>query len=157
MVATLGAGALAIFAAVTGTLQVLSPIFHKTNRESEWFSLGKQDEFTPGLPTPKVIHIVVQDGWQTRKQSQMVYVLLKEGKPVVFSSVCPHLSCPVSFQEEKKRFHCSCHQSYWDADGQRLAGPAARGLDSLPIRIEGDEVFCRWVQYRSGLSEAVEV
>lgn len=157
MLATLGASVLAVLAAVTGTLQVLSPIFHKTGHESEWLSLGKQNEFDPGHPTPKVIHLVVQDGWQTRKQSQMVYVLLKEGKPVVFSSVCPHLSCPVSYQKEERTFHCPCHQSYWDAEGRRLSGPASRGMDLLPSKVEGEEVFCRWVQYRAGLSEAVEV
>jgi menaquinol-cytochrome c reductase iron-sulfur subunit len=156
-VATLGTGVLAALAGVTGTLQLLSPIFHRTERESEWFPLGNLAEFADDHPTQKVLTLQIQDGWQTRKQNQTVFVILKGGQPIIFSSVCPHLSCPISFESEGKQFHCPCHQSFWDAKGERISGPTARGMDPLPSKVEDGEVLCQWVQYRSGLPEAVEI
>ena len=156
--AAFGGGLLAAFAAVPAALQVISPLIRKTTREEEWFSLGPLNQFSEEEhPTQRIIVVEVQDGWQVRSQNQAVFVVMKSNQPTVFSSVCPHLNCPVTFEHGEDKFHCPCHQSYWDSEGRRLAGPAARGLDPLPSKVEGEELFCRWVQYRPGLSEPVEV
>jgi Rieske Fe-S protein len=43
-------------------------------------------------------------------------------------------------------FSCPCHESYFAADGSKLKGPAQRGLDPLPTRLQDGKLQ---VQYRS--------
>jgi ubiquinol-cytochrome c reductase iron-sulfur subunit len=60
---------------------------------------------------------------------------------VVFSKLCTHAGCPVGLYEQtSQQLFCPCHQSVFDVvDGGRvLAGPAARPLPQLPIRVDPD-------------------
>lgn len=51
---------------------------------------------------------------------------------------CPHLGCMVPpMCEERHRFQCYCHQSTYNVIGEKLElGPAPRGLDRFPVRID---------------------
>ena len=51
---------------------------------------------------------------------------------------CPHLGCMIPRAcEERSRFQCYCHQSTYNILGEKLQlGPAARGMDRFPMRID---------------------
>jgi len=51
---------------------------------------------------------------------------------------CPHLGCMVPAAcEERGRFQCLCHQSTYNILGEKLkVGPASRGMDRFPVRID---------------------
>jgi Rieske Fe-S protein len=51
---------------------------------------------------------------------------------------CPHLGCMIPAAcDERGRFQCYCHQSTYNIVGEKLElGPAARGMDRFPVRIE---------------------
>ena len=51
---------------------------------------------------------------------------------------CPHLGCMIPAAcEERGRFQCLCHQSTYNILGEKLRlGPAARGMDRFPVRID---------------------
>lgn len=53
---------------------------------------------------------------------------------------CPHLGCMVPpMCDEQHRFQCYCHQSTYNILGEKLLlGPAPRGLDRFPVRIDED-------------------
>jgi nitrite reductase/ring-hydroxylating ferredoxin subunit len=53
---------------------------------------------------------------------------------------CPHLGCMVPpMCTERHRFQCNCHQSTYNVLGEKLElGPAPRGMDRFPVRIEAD-------------------
>jgi Rieske Fe-S protein len=53
---------------------------------------------------------------------------------------CPHLGCMVPAAcEERGRFQCLCHQSTYNILGEKLKlGPAPRGMDRFPVRIDDD-------------------
>lgn len=53
---------------------------------------------------------------------------------------CTHLGCTVPWREEEKRFHCPCHSSIFNPNGEVVSGPAPRPLDIFPIEIIDDEV-----------------
>ena len=55
---------------------------------------------------------------------------------VALSARCSHLGCLVSFDAVRREFHCPCHQSVYDAQGRRLAGPTERGLERLPVALQ---------------------
>jgi arsenite oxidase small subunit len=56
---------------------------------------------------------------------------------VAFSSLCPHMGCPVSYSKE--RFVCGCHYSMFDAskNGQTYQGLASQWLPQVILRLDG--------------------
>lgn len=49
---------------------------------------------------------------------------------------CVHLGCTVPWIEGEKRFHCPCHGSVYLYNGTRIAGPATRALDAMPVAVD---------------------
>jgi quinol---cytochrome c reductase iron-sulfur subunit len=63
---------------------------------------------------------------------------------VAYSKLCTHAGCPVGlYRETSAQLICPCHQSTFDVlDGAKpTAGPAARPLPQLPMRMNGDGTF----------------
>jgi len=67
---------------------------------------------------------------------------------VMFSPICPHLGCRYDYDPNSNTFPCPCHGSVYDHDGRVLSGPAARGLDPMPLREHGGEAQVEWIRYR---------
>jgi ubiquinol-cytochrome c reductase iron-sulfur subunit len=58
---------------------------------------------------------------------------------VAFSKLCTHAGCPVGLYEQTThQLLCPCHQTVFDvlSGAQPIAGPAARPLPQLPLRID---------------------
>jgi len=101
---------------------------------------------------PLVAH-TVRDAWATTNDVALGAAWIRRGKDgtiAVLSSVCPHKGCAIGYAAQTGRFECPCHGATFDVDGQRLSGPAERGLDPLPFSVEGDRVMVTWVQYDNG-------
>jgi cytochrome b6-f complex iron-sulfur subunit len=50
---------------------------------------------------------------------------------------CPHLGCQVPpLCDASKWFECLCHGSKYSVLGEKRDGPASRGMDRFPIRLE---------------------
>ncbi len=76
---------------------------------------------------------------------------------VLFSPICPHLGCRFAWNDEATRFICPCHGSQFGPEGDKLAGPAPRGLDPLPLREKDGQAQVTWIQYKSGQPDRVIV
>ena len=68
------------------------------------------------------------------------------GDVVAVSAVCTHQGCLVSdvgtFGTAEGKLACTCHGSIFEPrlGGERVAGPAKRGLPMLPITLESDRL-----------------
>lgn len=51
------------------------------------------------------------------------------------SQKCPHLGCRVPFCDSSGRFECACHGSKYDLGGEWIEGPAPRGMDRYPLKL----------------------
>lgn len=63
------------------------------------------------------------------------------GGLVAFSKLCTHAGCPVGLYEERTHeLFCPCHQTVFDVvkGAEPIAGPAARPLPQLPLRINAE-------------------
>jgi len=71
------------------------------------------------------------------------FLIIRTGEKEVkaLSTVCTHLGCTVYWQSDKQRFFCPCHQGMFDVNGNVIAGPPPRKLDSYKIEIDGNNVF----------------
>ena len=54
---------------------------------------------------------------------------------------CTHLGCSVPWDEGAGRYHCPCHGSLFNVEGEVTGGPAPRPLDYFPVVIQNGEVF----------------
>jgi Rieske Fe-S protein len=74
-----------------------------------------------------------------------------------FTTTCPHLGCPVDFDPNADAFRCPCHTSSFDKDGNRVSGPAKRGMDPLETQIGADgRVSIRFRRFKPDVPEREE-
>lgn len=63
---------------------------------------------------------------------------LKPG-PIAVSRKCTHLGCRLNFHELENMLICPCHQSKFDKNGKRLAGPAKNNLPVYDVEVLEDD------------------
>ena len=115
-----------------------------------WLDVAPVAELTGPQPISRKIVAEQISGWAITTEEHNVFVLPEKNNQVL-SAICPHEGCEVSWDGGSNRFSCPCHQSYFAADGARISGPASRGLDPLPMRVQDGKVQ---VQYNSKATEA---
>ncbi len=119
--------------------------------------LKSKDAYLPEQSAPQSV-------WGIKVKDQAKFIadrpdLFKNGKdtlpyPVVnlgfaiFSPICPHLGCFFQYNADANKFQCPCHGSQFDRDGAHIAGPAARGLDPLPLREQSGVAQIEWIRYQ---------
>src|SRR5262245_3428393 len=89
---------------------------------------------TDGTPTRiQVVAPALRDAWTAATNVPLgIAWLRREGNRVsAISGICPHLGCQVAWNAGAARFACPCHDSAFAPTGERLGGPAKRGLDPL--------------------------
>ncbi|HEX9122051.1 MAG TPA: ubiquinol-cytochrome c reductase iron-sulfur subunit [Actinomycetota bacterium] len=69
------------------------------------------------------------------------YVTQYQGGLRALYQKCPHLGCRVPYCSDSQRFECPCHGSVYNIIGEYVTGPAPRGMDRFPLKIEGDRVL----------------
>ena len=62
-------------------------------------------------------------------------VVANGGNVAVFSAACPHLGCGID-RADNGEMVCRCHGSRFNARGERIQGPAGRGLRPLPFEAD---------------------
>lgn len=98
-----------------------------------WLDVAVLNEIAGSQPVTRKVAAEHIAGWSITTQDHNVFVLPDHR---VLSPICPHAGCEVLWQQERNRFSCPCHESYFAADGSRIGGPSPRGLDQLPTRVQ---------------------
>lgn len=115
-----------------------------------------------GKPVAAEVSLSRRDGWRVRTLRQRVYILrVAEGDTAgafkVFSAVCPHAGCEVEWKESQ--YVCPCHQAKFDTQGEKVSGPAPRGLDPLEVEVSVQDgapwLKVRWQDFVVGIEERV--
>jgi menaquinol-cytochrome c reductase iron-sulfur subunit len=117
---------------------------------ADWFALGSHEELAAaGGPVRAEVSFRRVDGWRATTVKQTVWVTRgAKGGLVVLSGTCPHLGCVAIWHADRERFICPCHNGNFDRRGERLSGPPPRGLDPLPVKIEGGKLWVKYQYYR---------
>lgn len=100
-----------------------------------WLDVASVSELTGPQPLSRKIVAEHITGWAITTEEHSVFVLPAKNNQVL-SAVCPHEGCEVAWDQNTNRFSCPCHESYFAPDGARISGPAPRGLDPLPMRVQ---------------------
>jgi Rieske Fe-S protein len=142
---------------------VLYPLGRRTvTSAAEPIDVAAAAAVVAGAPPLRVSVIArsVRDAWAVTPDVPLGAAWLAraaDGELFAFSAVCPHLGCAVDFDAKKGSFACPCHESAFSPGGDRLAGPAKRGLDPLPVAEKDGRVLVTFKRYRTDVAEREEV
>ena len=81
-----------------------------------------------------------RDAWTIHPDEVIGRVWLvrqRDGNVTAFTTICPHLGCPINFDGANNQFSCPCHGGTFDRMGKRLdpaKNPAPRGMDELEVK-----------------------
>ncbi len=134
------AGAVATLVGIPAIGYLISPGVKKQN-EDKWLTLGPISSLTPGVPTGFPYSRRIKDGWVESTQSGIAYAVTHDGHEVkVFSNLCTHLNCRVTWNEARQGFFCPCHDGLFGINGEVLAGPPPRPLDQFKTKVENGQI-----------------
>jgi Rieske Fe-S protein len=122
--------------------------------------VGALSEFPVGQWRLRALEMNQEDGWKKTRVRHAIWVHREPGSqepPVVLSSICPHLGCPINWHAEESRFFCPCHGGVFDATGKRVSGPPPRGMDRLNCEVRAGRLLVQWHDFKIGVAERVAV
>ena len=76
-----------------------------------------------------------------KERKARVFIVSSSEGPVVFSAICSHLGCLVSYHKEKQEFVCPCHGGKYDLTGRNIFGPPPAPLTRFPLKIKDGTLF----------------
>lgn len=118
----------------------VSPALRKD--QVRWLEVGLISDITLGVPKKLEYASLKRDGWVEETTKKAVWVLTKDGQNyTVYDPRCTHLGCAYSWQADKNRFFCPCHDGVFDLDGRVIGGPPPRPLDRFETKIENGKLY----------------
>ena len=69
-----------------------------------------------------------------------ILVRTASGELRAFSAVCTHLNCTVQYRSDVSHIWCACHNGHFDLNGQNIAGPPPRPLETYVVNVRGDQI-----------------
>jgi Rieske Fe-S protein len=125
----------------------------KFEDQSSWTDAGLLEDLPDGNWVKRNVIVSQDAGWGKFNSQRPIWVKKAGQDFTVFSATCPHLGCTIN--EAASGFICPCHGSAWNLDGQKLGGPAPRGMDSLESRVDGDTLKVKYEYFKQGGAEKV--
>ena len=127
---------------------LLAPALRE-EESSDVINLGLLENYPIGIPTPFSITQTKINGWERTAKGIGMYVVRKEdGSVRVFSDICTHLGCLVTWHPETKDYISPCHDGHFDIDGFVTKGPPPRPLDEFETKIEDGNLYVMNPPYR---------
>jgi menaquinol-cytochrome c reductase iron-sulfur subunit len=144
VIAALGT-VMGLFIGIPAIGYLLSPAT-KIRREESWVSLGPLEAYPLKIPTlfsytrSKVI------GWEKTVSSFGAYVYRYgegESELTVYSNMCTHLSCRVTWRDDIDVYFCPCHDGRFNEEGEVVAGPPPEPLHEFETKVEEGNLYIK--------------
>jgi Rieske Fe-S protein len=120
---------------------LLSPSLH-AEEDSDSIDLGPLENYPIGLPTRFEFTRTKVNGWERTATNYGLYVYRKnEAEVRVFSDICTHLACRVTWHPDIQNYVSPCHDGHFDITGNLLSGPPPRPLDEYITKTENGNLF----------------
>jgi Rieske Fe-S protein len=152
--------ALALLVAIPAVAYFLGPLRRRSGGGLDFQDVGPVADIPQGEWRLLTLETVHADGWKQTRVRHAVWVRRQgEGQQgiTVFSSICPHLGCPINWHPDREQFNCPCHGGVFDATGRHTAGPPPRSMDPLEFEIRGGHLWVRWQDFKIGVAERTAV
>jgi len=141
--ATAGAvgGLIVALVGIPSVAYLLSPSL-RSEGDSDSISLGPLEKYPIGIPTRFDFTRTKVNGWERTATNYGLYVVRRSESEVrVFSDICTHLGCRVTWHSDQEHYISPCHDGHFDLLGNVLSGPPPRPLDEFVTKIENGNLF----------------
>jgi nitrate reductase gamma subunit len=136
--------------------ELLGPIYREKKRQ--WIKVTDITSLPIDQPVNPTFAMQVVQAYIRETELRKVWVVKHSPTDVtVFSPICVHLGCHYHWNPQTQHFECPCHGSVYAIDGRVLGGPAPRPLDTLPWKLEGENLFVQWEEFRVGIPQKIPV
>lgn len=126
---------------IPSIVYLLSPSL-RAEEDSDSIALGPLENYPIGVPTRFDFTRTKVNGWERTGLSYGVFVVRQTEKDVrVFSDICTHLACRVSWHPDAQHYISPCHDGHFDIVGNNISGPPPRPLDEFVTKIENGNLF----------------
>lgn len=120
---------------------LLSPAL-RAEEDTDTIDLGLLEKYPVGVPTRFEFTRTRVNGWERTGTNYGLFVFRKsEGEVRVFSDICTHLGCRVTWHDDQKHYISPCHDGHFDIVGNVVSGPPPRPLDEYVTKIENGNLF----------------
>jgi menaquinol-cytochrome c reductase iron-sulfur subunit len=134
-------GLIGALIAIPSVAFLLSPAMKSSAETDAVIALGPIENYPIGIPTRFNFTRTKVNGWERTATDYGLYVVRKSGEVRVFSDVCTHLGCRVSWHVDQEYYISPCHDGHFDILGNVISGPPPRPLDEFVTKIESGELF----------------
>jgi menaquinol-cytochrome c reductase iron-sulfur subunit len=154
---------IALIVAIPALGYLLAPLRKKAGAEeggNSFSDVGPLSDLPVGQWRLITLEMVQEDGWKKTRARHAVWIRRQEAGAqgiTVFTSICPHLGCPINWHPDQSQFVCPCHGGIFSADGQRQSGPPPRNMDALEFEIREGRLLIRWQDFKIGVAERIPV
>jgi menaquinol-cytochrome c reductase iron-sulfur subunit len=119
----------------------------KVQKSESWIPAGSLENYPLSVPTLFSFTRTTKNGWDKTVNSYGVYVLRSsEDQVKVYSNMCTHLSCRVTWKDDLHEFICPCHDGHFDIDGKVLKGPPPAPLVVYQTKIEDGSLLIHFAE-----------
>jgi len=119
----------------------LSPSLRKVEDDSI-VDLGPLENYPINIPTRFEFTQTKVNGWERTATNYGLYVIRRNESEVrVFSDICTHLGCRVTWYTEQQHYISPCHNGHFDVLGNVVSGPPPRPLDEYITKIENGNLL----------------
>lgn len=120
---------------------LLSPSLEKSEDDSV-IDLGSLEKYPIGIPTRFEFTRTKVNGWERTATNYGLFVLRKSESEVrVFSDICTHLGCRVTWHPDKVHYISPCHDGHFDLVGNVVSGLPPRPLDKFITEIKNGNLM----------------
>ncbi len=133
---------------IPSLIYVAAPGF-QAKEDDAWITLGLLEGIPIGIPVRFSFTRSQVNGWEKTVYSYGVFVVRQDDTQVrVFSNVCTHLGCRVSWHEDLQHYVSPCHDGHFDMLGNVVSGPPPRPLDEFTTKIEDGKLSILYPPYK---------
>ena len=134
--------------AIPSIAYLLSPAMQK-EEDTASIDLGPLENYPIGVPTRFETTRTRVNGWERTATNYGLYVVRNSENEVrVFSDICTHLGCRVSWHADQEHYISPCHDGHFDKMGNVISGPPPRPLDEYTTRVENGNLFVSLPPFR---------
>ena len=120
---------------------LLSPSL-QTQEDTDSLAVGPLENYPIGVPTRFEFTRTKVNGWERTAINYGLFVIRSSESEVrVFSDICTHLACRVTWHPDLQHYVSPCHDGHFDIMGKNISGPPPRPLDEFTTKIEKGNLF----------------
>ena len=134
-------GLIGVVIGIPSIAYLLSPALRETGDDSQ-IDLGLLENYPIGVPTRFDFTLTRVNGWERTAVNYGLYIVRKNESEVhVFSDICTHLGCRVTWHPDQEHYISPCHDGHFDILGEVISGPPPRPLDEFATEMENGNLF----------------